>query len=212
MARGDLGINIMAHFAKNNKAQTVSEIKQALKEITGKDTSGGAIGYALDRLILDGKVVKVPNEKPARYHSVEGTDFTAAAPVAAPAISATSASRPARASRTSATSRAQSAPLDDEQTEDVTPDVKKRKGSSCGYCAANKNMDYHRRHCPEMIPRAAAGRDWYCQCFISDHNQASDFAKYQSERDEAAREAATSDSDNNVSSEDDERMDQDSSE
>lgn len=164
MARGQLGVNIMAHFEAHPEAQTVKQIQDALSA-----PSGGAINYALDKLIGEGKVGKLEG-RPARYYPNTGEP-----PVIPESSKTTKSSSPkrSRASQDEALRReAQEAQDFPEDTEGEPTYVSKHP---CGYCMDSKPLDYHLKYCPQVIKRAAAGKDWACSCHMAGHSRASDY-------------------------------------
>ena len=162
MARGQLGISILAHFQVHSEPQTVKQIQDALQV-----SSGGAIGYALDKLTGEGKMVKL-GERPARYTLTTVTARIEDDPGPDPqAIERDLAER-----------------YPSEEEEGLLSvrrgKGKARKSGPCGYCMTTKTMQYHLDHCPVTIPRAQAGENWDCPC-APDHERASDYAEYQAE-------------------------------
>ncbi len=171
MARGDLGTSILAHFQAHPEPQTVKQIQDALQV-----SSGGAIGYALDKLTGEGKMAKLGG-RPARY-----TLTTVTARI--------------RMTRDPIIEHdlAESYLSEEEEEEELLPvrrgKGKVRKSGPCGYCMTTKPMQYHLDHCPVTISRAQAGEDWDCPC-APDHERASDYAEYQAElKADAAERAA----------------------
>jgi hypothetical protein len=160
MARGQLGIKILEYFQENPGPHTIKEIKEeALPE-----TSGGAIQYALDKLIGEGRTVKL-NGRPAKYHA------TASCVVPEPP-----ASEPEKPPESPVAEKPIPPP--------PPPPSETRKEGFCGHCtsapgAIGKDLAYHERFCPVMIPGAAGGANWYCKCGTSGHPNARDYEERQ---------------------------------
>lgn len=164
MARGQLGIKLLEHFQEHPEAQTIKEVK----DVALPGISGGAIGYALDKLVVEGKIVKLEG-RPARYQLADGS---------APAAEAL-APRPAPTKpRAPAKSKPKPPPEVDDDEEILPARKSKGKRHPCGFCSTSNNLDYHKKHCPVKIPKANAGQDWYCPCAEEGHNRARDYDEH----------------------------------
>ncbi len=154
MARGQLGDIILAHFRENPDDQTIKQVKDALGT-----SSAGAIGYALDKLAGEGKMVKLEG-RPARY-------------------------RPSSATQGVFEDDGTHGDEHEEKEPPKPAPVGKHGGSRpCGFCSTSQPRSYHERNCPATRGLVYAGKPYGCACADNDHNCASDYEE-EERRDEA---------------------------
>jgi hypothetical protein len=165
MSKGQLPVEIMAVYKENPSPHTVKELQDALTEAhpEGKPRSGGAIGYALDRLILEKIVERVGTERPARYQPTGNDLPTAAVPVPTPRTPRTRTRTDVQATVERAAETA------------ATPRGAVIGKGPCGFCSETKDVRYHLAHCPRTIKRGAGELDWKCPCCENHHSKAIDF-------------------------------------
>lgn len=174
MARGELGTRVLGYLRENSGPQTVKKIKDGLSA-----SSGGAIGYALDKLIGEGQVTKLEG-RPARYQlrDQDGSAPPVAAPQQPTEQKSTPRPRKPKGNRDSPSEESDTDPYPDpEPDNDVIPQSKR----PCGFCMESKPREYHVKYCPmsrvergDQISKQARS----CSCYISDHDRASDHQEY----------------------------------